>query len=61
LPLEEQPTAWGALDQEIMTRYYPGIALYYEGVDMLRGASIHGMNDDSVHSMPTWKDLYIEH
>jgi peptide/nickel transport system substrate-binding protein len=61
LPLEEQPSAWGALDKEIMTRYYPGIALYYEGVEMLHGASIRGMNDDSVLNMLTWKDLYVDH
>jgi peptide/nickel transport system substrate-binding protein len=59
LPLNQQPSAWGSLDKEIMTRYYPGVILYYPGVQMLHGAGIGGMNDDSVGGMPTWKDIYI--
>jgi peptide/nickel transport system substrate-binding protein len=59
LPLEEQPSAWGALDKEVMTRYYPGVVLSYSTVQMVHGADIGGMNDDQVLGMPTWKDLYV--
>jgi peptide/nickel transport system substrate-binding protein len=59
LPLDQQPAAWGSLDKEIMTRYYPGLVLGYRGVDMLHGADIGGMNDDTVYGMPTWKDIYV--
>jgi peptide/nickel transport system substrate-binding protein len=59
LPLAEQPSAWGSLDKEVMTRYYPGVILGYSTVQMLHGASIGGMNDDPVPGMPTWKDIYL--
>jgi peptide/nickel transport system substrate-binding protein len=58
LPLDDQPSAWGSLDKEIMTHYYPGVIRWYPGVQMLHGASIGGMNDDPVYGMPTWKDIY---
>ena len=59
LPLDQQPSAWGSLDKEIMTRYYPGVILYNSGVQMLHGSRIGGMNDDPVFGMPTWKDIYV--
>ncbi|MBA3232384.1 MAG: hypothetical protein H0T17_00310 [Propionibacteriales bacterium] len=59
LPLEEQPAAWGALDKAIMTDYYPGIVTRYDGVAMLHGSRIGGMNIDEVYGMPTWKDIYV--
>jgi peptide/nickel transport system substrate-binding protein len=61
MPLEDQPSAWGRLDRQIMTTYYPGVVLSYSRVQMLHGASIGGMNADSVLGMPTWKDLYVRH
>jgi peptide/nickel transport system substrate-binding protein len=59
LPLDQQPVAWGSLEKEIMTRYYPGVVLNYSGVQMLHGAGIGGMNDDTAYGVPTWKDIYI--
>ncbi|HYO34201.1 MAG TPA: ABC transporter substrate-binding protein [Nocardioidaceae bacterium] len=59
LPLDEQPAAWAALDQEIMTKYFPGPNTGYVGTAMLHGSKIAGMNNDDVFGMPTWKDMYI--
>jgi peptide/nickel transport system substrate-binding protein len=59
LPLDQQPAAWGSLDRQIMTRYYPAVVVRYPGVQMLHGASIGGMNDDTALGMPTWKDIFI--
>ena len=60
LPLDEQPEAWGALDKEIMTKYYPTIVTGYPGVAMLHGSRLGGVNFDNVASMPTWKDMHVE-
>ncbi len=59
LSLEEQTAAWGALDKTIMTDYYPGVVTRYEGVAMLHGSRIGGMNTDQVYGMPTWKDIHV--
>jgi peptide/nickel transport system substrate-binding protein len=59
LPIDEQPAAWAALDKTIMTDYYPAIINGYQGVAMLHGSSIGGLNNDDVYGMPTWKDIYI--
>jgi peptide/nickel transport system substrate-binding protein len=60
LPLGQQPSAWGSLDREVMTRYYPGFVTGYAGVQMLHGARIGGMNDDPLLGKPTWKDIYVK-
>jgi peptide/nickel transport system substrate-binding protein len=59
LPINEQPAAWGALDETIMTDYYPVVVAGYQGVAMLHGSRIGGMNADNVVAMPTWKDIYV--
>jgi peptide/nickel transport system substrate-binding protein len=59
LRLDDQPAAWGSLDKEIMTHYYPGVIRSYSVVRMVHGADIGGMNADSLYGMPTWKDLYV--
>jgi peptide/nickel transport system substrate-binding protein len=61
LPLDQQPSAWGSLDEHIMTDYYPGVILGYSGVQMLHGADIGGMNDDRLYGTPTWRDIYVRH
>ncbi len=42
-----------------MTDYYPGVVTRYEGVAMLHGSRIGGMNTDQVYGMPTWKDIHV--
>lgn len=59
LPLGEQAPAWGALDETLMTDYYPAIITSYPEVSMLHGSKIAGMNFEGVYSMPTWKDIYV--
>ncbi len=59
LPLAQQPSEWGKLDEHIMKTYYPGVILYNTQVSMLHGSRIGGLNDDSSFGMPTWKDLYL--
>jgi hypothetical protein len=44
-----------------MTDYYPGVILYNDRVQMVRGTGIGGMNSDAVFGMPTWKDIYVRH
>ena len=59
LPLDQQPAAWGTLDKEVMTHYYPGVVTSYSAVQMVHGASIGGMHVDPLLGMPTWKDIYL--
>ncbi len=59
MPITQQPAAWGALDKEIMTKYFPAVNTGNGGVVMMRGSKIAGMNDDTVWGMPTWKDMYV--
>ncbi|MBA2532829.1 MAG: hypothetical protein H0V23_12110, partial [Nocardioidaceae bacterium] len=59
LPVEQQTTAWGALDRLIMTEYYPVIVTGHPGVAMPHGSRIGGMNADDVWHIPTWKDIHI--
>ncbi|CAN5529907.1 hypothetical protein BH18ACT8_BH18ACT8_17120 [soil metagenome] len=55
LPVEQQATAWGALDRLIMTKYYPVIFTGHPGVAIPHGSRIGGMNADDVWQIPTWK------
>ena len=59
LPLEKQAAAWGALDKQIMTEYYPLVVTYYPGRVMLRGSRVGGVSYDSVHAGPYLKNLYV--
>jgi peptide/nickel transport system substrate-binding protein len=59
-PLEDQPDMWGALDQEIMTKYYPAVVVGYGGVAMLHGSAIQNMVNDDVFGMPEWKDIWVQ-
>jgi peptide/nickel transport system substrate-binding protein len=59
LPFEEQPAAWGQLDETIMTDYYPAIVTRYQATPVLHGSRIGGAAADDLTAMPTWKDLYI--
>jgi peptide/nickel transport system substrate-binding protein len=56
---QEQPAAWGELDETIMTDYYPAIVTRYDTTTLLHGSRLGGVNVDDLTAMPTWKDLYI--
>lgn len=59
LPIDEQPDAWGALDQTIEEKYYPVVNTGYSGVAMLHGSKIGDMVNDEVFGMPNWKDIHV--
>jgi peptide/nickel transport system substrate-binding protein len=58
-PTDEQPAAWNALDEEIMTEYLPVVPQFYSGVAMIHGSRIQGMNNDNTLGEPTYKSLWI--
>ncbi|HYG94371.1 MAG TPA: ABC transporter substrate-binding protein, partial [Nocardioides sp.] len=59
LPLEEQPDAWGALDEKIMTEYLPLFGIRYGGVAQMYGSKIEGYHIDNTIGMPTWKNIWV--
>lgn len=59
LPTDEQPAAWNALDQEIMTEYLPLIPMYYSGVAMIHGSRIQGMENDNTLGAPTFDRIWV--
>ena len=59
-PIDEQADLWAALDEEIMTKYYPVVNLGYYGAAMLHGSAIQGFLNDDVFGMPTWKDIHVQ-
>ena len=61
LPIEEQPDAWGALEQSVMTDYQPVINTgYYQNIFGF-GSSIGGFaNDTSVGGAPDYRSIYVK-
>jgi len=59
MPLADQPKAWNDLDQLALTKYFPLFVTGYYGAAMMRGSNINGFEDDTVFSMPTWKDIWL--
>ena len=59
-PLEEQDAGWGALDEQIMTDYYPVVNAGFYGNAMLHGSRVMGMENDDVSGMPTWKQMWVQ-
>jgi peptide/nickel transport system substrate-binding protein len=59
LPLEQQPDAWGLLDQTIMTKYYPLVVTDYSRAAKPFGTRIGGFVNDGVSGEPTLKDIYV--
>jgi peptide/nickel transport system substrate-binding protein len=59
LPLEQQPDAWGLLDQTIMTKYYPVVVTDYSNAAKPFGERIGGFVNDGVSGEPTLKDIYV--
>jgi peptide/nickel transport system substrate-binding protein len=59
MPIDQQPGAWNDLDKLALTKYFPLFVTGYYGAAMMRGSNINGFNDDTVFSMPTWKDIWL--
>ncbi len=58
-PLDEQNGLWNQMDKDIAETYFPTFSTGYDGVAMMHGSKIHGMYDDNVFAMPTWKDIWV--
>jgi len=59
MDIKDQPGAWNDLDQLALTKYFPLFVTGYYGAAMMRGSNINGFEDDTVFSMPTWKDIWL--
>jgi len=59
LPIEEQPAAWGALDEKVMTEYLPLFVVRYGGVAQAHGSKIEGHHIDNTIGMPTWRNIWV--
>jgi peptide/nickel transport system substrate-binding protein len=59
MPITDQPGAWNDLDELALTKYFPLFVTGYYGAAMMRGSNINGFEDDTVFSMPTWKDIWL--
>ena len=60
LPIDQQPAAWGALDEEIMTDYYPMVIFGGQSIGMLHGDQVAGMHIYPANQpSPTFKDIHV--
>ena len=59
LPLEEQADAWGALDEKIMTEYFPIIPTAFRNDLFVFGESIGNPTGDGSIGAPNYKDLFV--
>ena len=59
LPLEEQADAWGALDEKIMTEYFPIIPTAFRNDLFVFGTKIGNPSGDGSIGAPNYKDLYV--
>ena len=59
LPIEEQPDAWGALDEKIMTEYFPIIPTAFRNDLFVFGEKIGNPSGDGSIGAPNYKDLYV--
>jgi peptide/nickel transport system substrate-binding protein len=59
LPIQQQPDAWGLLDQTITTKYYPIVVTDYSRAAKPFGKRIGGFVNDGVSGEPTLKDIYV--
>ena len=60
MPPEEAGEAWGQFDKKLMTEHYPAVLLGYDGVAVLRGSKIGGMNVDNVRGFPYLANIYVK-
>lgn len=59
LPTDEQPAAWQALDEKVMTEHLPVFPQWYSGVAQAHGSLINGFNNDTTLGAPTFRDIWI--
>jgi peptide/nickel transport system substrate-binding protein len=59
LPLEEQADAWGALDEQIGTEYFPLIPTAFRNDLFMFGSSIGNPSGDGSIGAPYYKGLYV--
>ena len=59
LPLEEQPAAWGELDQFIAEEYFPVFVTSYDGTAWAAGSNVNGNYSDIVFGMPSFKNIWL--
>jgi peptide/nickel transport system substrate-binding protein len=59
MPLEEQADAWGALDEKIMTEYFPIIPTAFRNELFVFGTKIGNPTGDGSIGAPNYKDLYV--
>ncbi len=60
LPIEDQPAAWGDLDEEVGTKYLPNIVTAYRNDLFGAGANIGGFTGDAAMSAINYKDLFVK-
>jgi peptide/nickel transport system substrate-binding protein len=60
LPADEQPAAWGDLDEQILTEYFPLIPVAYRNDLYGAGSKIGGFTGDAAMSAINYKDLYVK-
>jgi peptide/nickel transport system substrate-binding protein len=59
LPLDEQADAWGAVDEKIMTEYFPIIPTAFRNDLFVFGEKIGNPTGDGSIGAPNYKDLYV--
>ncbi len=59
LPLEEQPAAWGELDELIATEYYPIVPTAFRNDLFAFGSGIGNPTGDAALGAPNYKDLFV--
>jgi peptide/nickel transport system substrate-binding protein len=59
MPLEDQADAWGALDEKIMTDYFPIIPTAFRNDLFVFGTKIGNPSGDGSIGAPNYKDLYV--
>ncbi|UFN45475.1 ABC transporter substrate-binding protein [Nocardioides okcheonensis] len=60
LPVDEQAAAWGALDEKIMSTWFPVIPIAYINRLFVFGTDVGNPSGDSSMGTPNYKDLYLE-
>lgn len=59
MPLEEQADAWGALDEKIMTEYFPIIPTAFRNDLFVFGEKIGNPTGDGSIGAPNYKELFV--
>ncbi|WP_121251012.1 ABC transporter substrate-binding protein [Nocardioides ferulae] len=59
MPLEDQPGEWNAIDQEIMTNYFPVVNTGYLNNLFAYGENIGNFTNDSAQGYPNLRDMYV--